>query len=69
MNERRGAASWSHDKGFDIEATDEIGNTIAILVCGEIALIPGETKRRVWQLEHESIEFGFGRQATGHPGA
>lgn len=61
---RGGPATWANDKGFDAEASDEIGNTFTVCIRREITLIPGEAEWRIRKLGYESIKFRVRRQAT-----
>lgn len=64
MHDRCGADSRSHDEGFNAESANEVGNPLAVFVRREVALVPGQTKGRVWELDYEGVEFGLWRQAA-----
>lgn len=55
--DRSGAASGSHNEGLNAETANEIGNTSAVFIGSEVALIPGQPEGSIGQLDYESIEL------------
>src|SRR6516164_8837697 len=53
----------SHDKGFDAESADELAVTDTIFVSLDIALVPGQAKRRIRHLDDEQVKVGVRRQS------
>jgi hypothetical protein len=64
MYDWRRTAPRRDDEGLDAEATYEIGDSIASLVCGQVTLVPGKTKGRIRQLDYEGVEFSLRRQTA-----
>src|SRR6516165_7780436 len=63
----RVAGRLSHGKGLDAEASYELPPALSVVICLNIALVPGNAERRPRHLEDEEVEFGIGGQILhGH---
>jgi hypothetical protein len=63
VHNRSGTASWRDNEGFNAETANEIGNSPAVFVGREVALIPGQAERSIGQLDDESVELRLRWQA------
>src|SRR6516225_7665783 len=50
------------DKGFNAEAASEMLEGVAFVISIDVSLIPRQPKRCGWNLDHEEVETGVGRQ-------
>lgn len=57
MNYQCRTAARSHDEGLLAESANEVGHSVAMAVGRQVTLVPRQAKRRIWQLNHESIEL------------
>ena len=54
----------SHDKGFDVESADEFPVAKAIFIGLNVALVPGQAKRRpIRHLDDKQVKVGVGWQS------
>src|SRR5262245_65525883 len=61
-NNRCRSTPGRHNKGLYAETADKSAMAIAMPVGFDIALVPGHSKRRLWNLDDEKVEVGLGRQ-------
>src|SRR6266849_5704494 len=62
-NNRRRSGPGCDNEGLYAETADKSGMAISMPVRFNIALVPGHSKRRLWDLNDEKVEISLRRQA------